>query len=196
MDVAMLRDNIALELDQAIEWARVDAAYSRIVGGVNLYVPTVLKNLATLQEEEARLAEHIADVALQDFTNPEAIRRMGSLYLRRADKMKAESSIADCQKAYAAFDACRICEQAFLVSQRESATTSFQRARAILLAATISQDPNPFPAYLSGKQSLLHLGESLFQRAVSLSVGDFYKEARRKASEAARLRTILEPAAV
>jgi Domain of unknown function (DUF4365) len=193
VDVAMLRDRIAFELGQDIDWSQIDAAYASIVGGVNLYVPTVLKNLATLQREESRLAEHIADLVRQDFTSAERIRSMGSLYLRRAEKRAASGgSIADCQRAYGSFDACRILEEAFLGSHRESVTTSFQRGRAILVASTLSQNTNPFLAFLSGKRSLLHLGEALLQRTISLSVGNFHFVARQRASEASQLRAKLE----
>jgi hypothetical protein len=189
VEVAMLRDNIAFELDQEINWSLVDGTYTSVIGGVDLYVPTVIHNLHALQQEEARLAEHIADIVRQDFTSEESIRGMGSLYLRRAEK---NGAVADCQRAYASFDACRICEQAFLGSHSETATTSFQRGRAILLASDISQSTDPFPAHLPGKKSLLHLGEALLQRAVSLSVGSFYIAARARASEGSKLKARLE----
>lgn len=186
-DVAILRDRATFEIDQHIDWPKVDTIYSVVVGGVNLYVPTVVKNLSELRNQEIRLAEHISDLVREDFTGPEALRGMGSLYLRRAEKRASDNPVADCQKAYAAFDACRILEDAFLGSGTETAITSYQRGRAILVASTLSQSADPFIAYLSGRRSLLHLASSLFQRAISLSVGDFHFEARSQASQAARL---------
>ena len=187
-DVAILRDRVAFETGQDIDWPAIDATYSLVVGDVNLYAPTVVKNLSELQNQESKFAEHITDLVRQDFTGPEVLRGMGLLYLRRAEKRASDNPVADCQKAYAVFDACRILENAFLGSGGETVVTSYQRGRAILVASTISQSIDPFAAYLYGKRSLLCLAESLFQRAISLSVGHLHFEARKRASEATHLK--------
>jgi len=186
-DVARLQDRVALELDEEIDWDVVNSTYELVVGGVNLYASTVVKNLAELQKQEEGIAQQIADSVRQNFTSSEALRGMGSLFLRKTEKDRSQDPISDCQKAYATFDACRILENAFLGWRAEAAITSYQRGRAILVASTMSGNANPFPAHLSGKRSLLELAESLFQRAASLSVGNFHFEARRCASRTSRL---------
>lgn len=95
--------------------------------------------------------------------------------------------MADCRKAYNAFLACRVLEKAWAGSRKESATTSYQRGRAIIAAAKATGRVIPFEADLEGKRSLVHLANALFSRAVSLTVGLFHVEAKRRQSEAARL---------
>jgi hypothetical protein len=112
-------------------------------------------------------------------------------YLRGADLEVGPDPVVFCRKAYAAFLACRIIETAWSASRKESATTSFQRGRAILAAVKHVGNAIPFPAPLEGKRDLLHLAESLFSRAVNMSVGCFNEAAKRYHAESSRVRRTL-----
>jgi hypothetical protein len=185
-DRALLYDAVDFEMGKDINWKSIDEVFMLVVGGVGLYAETVVNNLHDLIGQEGALVEHITDLVRENFTSAVALAGMGSLYLRRAETRRSADSLDDCKKAFAIFDACRILEQAWLGS--EAANTSYRRARAILTAAKIAHNPTPFPFQLSGKSDGLHFAEALFQRAVSLSVGDFHVEVRKQLIETTRLR--------
>jgi hypothetical protein len=190
-EVAMLRDRADLEAGVPLDWRAIDAAFHTVVGDVDAYVRTLVGNLDELLARERGLPERLADLVLAHFTSPEALRGLGSLYLRRVEIGLSPDPVTDCRKAYAAFQACRVLEMAWSGSRKETATTSYQRGRAILAAANIMRKLTPFKADLEGRQSLVHLAETLLSRAVGLTVGLFHAEARRRVSEAARLHRLL-----
>lgn len=190
-EVAMLRDRADLEAGISPDWPAIDEAFHVVVGDVDAYATTVVTNLDALRVGQLDIAERLADLVVAEFTSSEVLRHLGWLYLRRVDLGKSLDPAMDCRKAYAAFQACRILEMAWLGSRKESATTSYQRGRAILTAAKATGELTPFQAPLEGKQTLLHLAETLFNRAVSLTVGLFHLEAKRRLSEAMRLQRSL-----
>jgi hypothetical protein len=191
-EVAVFRDRADLEVGTALDWDRIDEAFRTVVGDVDAYATTLAANLDVIRAQETVVPERLADLVLADFTDSEVLRGLGSLYLRRADLGASPNATADYRKAYAAFQSCRILEMAFVSTRGESATTSYQRARAILGAVKTTGMLVPFTADLERKQNLLHLAISLFNRAVSLTVGQFHTEAKRCQSEAARLLRLLE----
>lgn len=186
-EVAMLRDRADLEAGVALDWHTIDNAFSAVVGDVDAYITTLVSNLDDLRARQPDLPEHLADLVVAHFTSAEVLRDLGWLYLRRVELGVSTDFTLDCRKAYAAFQACRILEMAWSGSRKESATTSYQRGKAILTAAKATGELTPFQAHLEGKRNLLHLAETLFSRAVSLTVGLFHLEAKRRHSEATRL---------
>lgn len=184
-EVAILRDRVDLEAGIALDWGTIDDAFQAVVG--DAFTTTLIGNLDELLAREAELPEGLADLVLADFTSAEVLRGLGSLYLRRAELGATPDPVADCRKAYDAFLACRVLEMAWAGSGKESATTSYQRGRAIIAAAKATGRVIPFEADLEGKRSLVHLASALFSRAVSLTVGLFHVEAKRRQAEAARL---------
>lgn len=187
----MLRDWADLEAGVSLDWRALDEAFHRVVGDVDAYATTLVGNLDELRAREPDLPERLADLVLTHYTSAEVLRGLGSLYVRRAELGVSPDPAADCRKAYAAFLACRVLEIAWSGSRKESATTSYQRGRAILAAANITGKLTPFNAHFEGRRSLVHLAETLFSRAVGLTVGLFHAEAKRRQSEAARLQRLL-----
>lgn len=190
-EVAMLRDRADLEAGIPLDWQAIDDAFHAVVGDIDAYPATIVDNLDDLREGHPDLAESIADLVVTHFTSSEVLRDLGSLYLRRVDLGRSPDPTLDCRKAYAAYEACRILETAWR-SDRETSVTSYLRGRAILTAARTTGELTPFRAPLEGKRHLLHLAEALISRAVSLSVGQFHLEAKRRHSETARLLHTLE----
>lgn len=186
-EVAVLRDRADLEAGVAIDWTAIDAAFRRVVGDVDSFCATVMDNLDELRAAETSLPARLADIVVREFTSSEVLRSLGSLYLRRAELGGSANPAEDCRKAYAVFLACRILEMAWSGSRKESATTSYQRGRAILTAARLTNELTPFAADLEGKRNLVHLAEAMLGRAEGLTVGLFHEEAKRLKSEAARL---------
>jgi hypothetical protein len=191
-EVVILNELADLEAGIDLDWDSLDEAYYDIIGKYGVYLRTVVSSISNLREYQSDRLEHITDLVRDDFTSPGILRKLGWLYFRRSNLGKSPDPIADYKKAYEAFDACRILEGTEMTYQRESVVTSYQRGRAILAASILTNDPTPFQADLNGKQSLIHLAESLFGRTVALTVGQFHEEARRRHGEAARMRKILE----
>ncbi|MBI3042179.1 MAG: DUF4365 domain-containing protein [Betaproteobacteria bacterium] len=187
-DVAMFRDRAALEAGLPLDWAAIDQAFHKVVGDVDAYTTTVVENIGELRARQPELPERLAELVLAEFSRAQVLRGLGSLYLRRAELNESPDAVEDCRKAYAAFLGCRVIETARSGGSRESATTSYQRGRAILAAAKAARNLTPFRAQLEGKQTLVHLAETLFARSVNFSVNLFHVEAKRCQSEAARLR--------
>jgi hypothetical protein len=192
-EAANLRDRADLEAGVAIDWTEVDRAFDKVIGDVDEYVHTVVGNLGQLRNLQSDLPERLADLVVREYTSPEVLRNLGSLYLRRVELGLSSDPVSGCRKAYAAFLACRVLEMAWLSAHRESAITSYQRARAIVAAVQATGTATPFLVDLEGKRDLVHLAESLYGRAASQSVGLFHVEAKRRLSEVSRLRSSFGP---
>lgn len=190
-EIAVLRDRADLEAGVPIDWPAVDAAFAKVIGDVDAYPTTVVDNLEELRARHADPPERVADLVLDEYTNSEVMRGVGSLYLRRAEIGASSDPAGDCRKALAAFSACRVLESAWSGRGKESPTTSYQRGRAILAAAHYAGSATPFSVDLEGKRSLVHLAEALFQRATALSVGFFHEDAKRRRDDAVRLQRSL-----
>jgi hypothetical protein len=190
-EVSILRDRVDLESGLPVDWSAVDEAFQTVVGDVDPYTTTLVDHLDDLLMRQPSLPHNIGDLVLTHFTNENVLRGLGSLYLRRAELGVSPTPAVDCQRAYAAFLACRVLEIAWSASGAESATTSYQRGKAILVAAKTTRTLTPFQAQLEGKRSLVHLAETLFSRAVGFSVGLFHKEVKQLNSEAASLQRLL-----
>jgi hypothetical protein len=190
VDVTVLRDRVALEARKPLDWLSIDRVFSQVIGDVDGYLSTVVVNLDQLRAPGEQSLTGISALVRNDWTNPDTLRGLGALYLRRAEIDDA-TPLIDCKRAYAALQASRILDQAWGARHRETLMTKWLRAKALVLAATHSKSVNPFRADLESKRDLLHLAESLLQSCSSEAVGDFYAETRRKISAVTKLRSEL-----
>ena len=184
--ISILRDRVEYEAGVEIDWASIDAAFNVVIGGVDSYLDTVVHNLDELLYTKPTLTSDLASIVYENFTEASALRSMGSLYLRRAEKRGGADPMLDCQRAYAIYNACRILERSLF--GKELPITSYQRARAIMTGILISYNPNPFPAYLGNKRNLLGVADALFQSAASKTVNFFHNEIRQRIKEVARIK--------
>ena len=176
---AMLRDRVELEAGGRVDWSSIDRMYELVIGGTESYLETVTRNLDELLIERPDLSNNLAEAVRQNCGTSDVLRSMALIYLRRAEitaetERDNSSRVADCERAYAAFNACGILERSWLGT--EIAVTRFQKALTIFVAASISRRLDPFPASLDRKRDLVHLAEALMQGAVELSVGRFHKK--------------------
>jgi hypothetical protein len=190
MEASVLRDRVEFEAGGDIDWSAIDSAYEMVIGGVDAYLETIVRNLDELLLESPDLPKNLAEVVKQNCTNIEVLQGMGSLYLRKAETDRGNTPVQDCKRAYAVFNACRILERSWF--DAEQPLTSFRRARTILVAASKSSDPNPFPVYLGKKQTSLDLAESLLQSVISKSVGRFHEIALQQMGDLRALRLRLK----
>jgi hypothetical protein len=186
MEASVLRDRVHFEAGTAIDWSAIDSAYELVIGGVDRYLDTVLRNLDELLLERPHLPKDLAEVVKQNCTSTEVLHGMGSLYLRRAETGRGDTPLQDCERAYAAFNACRILERSWF--DHELPLTTFRRARTILIAAQKCNDPNPFPVYLGKRKTALDLAGSLLQSVISRSVGGFHEVALQRSEDLRALR--------
>ena len=186
-DAALVRELVALETGATVDWDVIELAFYAVVGDVDAFATTVVANADALGRQLGHLPQNISELLMTQFGDEEVLRCVGTLFLRRGELRAGSSPIEDCRKAYACFTACRVLEKAWSSSHSESATTSYQRGRALLLATVLSRSRLPFKLNLEGKLDCAHLSISLFSRAVSLSVGRFHQEAKRRQGEAQRV---------
>jgi hypothetical protein len=192
-DVAMLRDQVELELGGEIDWAKNDDAYNSVIGGSECYVSTIVDNLDSLRSKDGDLTTHLWEAVVQNFTHPDVLRGLGRLYMRSAELGRRSEPLRDAERAYGCFNACRILE----VSEcgRESPVTSHERARAILAGAVIAQSVNPFNADRESSPTLIDLAETRLNSARDRSVGSFHRAAEERLKELRALRRLLKSAA-
>jgi len=186
LEASVLRDRVEFEADAYVDWSAIDSAYTAVIGGPDKYLDTVIGHSSELAVERPEFPKNLADGLMQNCTSVNVLYGLGSLYLRRAETRRGKTPIEDCQRAYDAFNACRILDRSWF--DAAAPLTSFRRARAIIVAATISNDPNPFPVNLEGKPTALHLADSLLQSVAAKSVGGFYASALNRLAELRQLR--------
>jgi tetratricopeptide (TPR) repeat protein len=192
-DVAMLRDQVELELGGEINWGKNDAAYDSVIGGSERYVSTIVGNLDSLRSGGGEFTTNLWEAVVQNFTHPDVLRGLGRLYLRSAELGRRNEALKDAERAYGCFNACRILE----VSEygRESSVTCYERAHAILAGAVIAQSLNPFNADHEVSLTLLDLAEARFSSARDRSVGSFHQAAGERLKELRLLRRSLKSTA-
>lgn len=182
--VAVLRDRIAFELGENLDWKQLDETYNLVFRDDD-YVNSIIVHSPELRRAEPKLTNDLGDAVQQHFTDVDVLRSFGSLFLRRAETLDdSVEAIERAKQAYAAFNACRILEvrrlyHDVLYDEREISTTRFERARAILVAAERSQDVNPLGVDIEGKRSELTYAGGLFHSVADRSVGAFHNAAER-----------------
>jgi hypothetical protein len=180
-EATLLRDRVLYEAGKEIDWAALDRSYSLVVGDIGKYPETVMYNLEALLRAKHELPVSLAELVTEEFTTVEALKHMGLLYLRRAEKRDGDVSLYSLQ-AYATFAACSILERSW--SDSESPVTSYNRATAILAAAAQQRTLNPFSGDPDGHRSWVDLAEARLQSAADRSVGLFCEAARQKLVQA------------
>ena len=160
-----------------------------VVGDVDKFLNTAVEHLDDLLKRRTRSPLHLSDSVLDNWTNPSYLRMLGQLYMRRAERDANGHALEYLRKAYAALQAAKTLERSWLAS--ESTLSSYLRARAIYLAAMLTQSTDPFPADREGKSSLLALAEARANYVVSESIGMFRDHARALQSEISRFRKSL-----
>jgi hypothetical protein len=189
-DVAMLRDQVELELGGEINWGKNDDAYDSVIGGSERYISTIVSNLDSLRSGGGDFTTHLWEAVVQNFTHPDVLRGLGRLYLRSAELGRRNEALRDAERAYGCFNACRILELS--ECGRESSVTCYERAHAILAAAVIAQSLNPFNADHEVSPTLLDLAETRFSSARDRSVGCFHQAAGERLKELRTLRRSLK----
>lgn len=188
--IPILANRIALELSVPINWDNARAQYEKTIRPLRDLLPTggegsrkeLLLKARASDESDINLPSRPPSIA--------AIRGWGSLFLRKAERASGPDVILDCQLAYQAFAFCQLLEEGWFGS--ESPTTSFQRSRAIFVAAQNASSADPFPAELYGKRSLLALADARAQSALDSSLGKFRTRAQGHLQEVLKLRAKLE----
>jgi hypothetical protein len=183
-EVAVLRARISVELGRTVEWSQLNDTFDLVFGSD--YLVTAMKNLDELRSLSEADAADLGAAVEHDFTDSDLLVQFGQLYMRSAAlRDGSDEAVLDLWRAYVVFDACRLLECS--IRPHEKSTTSYLLGRAILAAATLLRDPNPFPVRFHGKKSLLHFAQGRLQSAAARSVGGFYEEAGRRAREAQAL---------
>jgi len=190
IEASILSDRVEFEAGGEIDWAGIDAAYELVIGGVDRYLDTIVRNLDELLLEQPEVAKNLAEVLRENCTKIEVLQGLGSLYLRRAETSRSDIPVRDCERAYATFNACRILERSWYGA--ETALTKFRRARAILAAASQANNVDPFPVSLGRRKTSLDLAESLLDSVISQSVGKFYSVALQRKQQFRDLRKRLK----
>jgi hypothetical protein len=189
-EVALLRDHIALELDEEVGWTAIDKLFGILVGNVDGFPNVLLENLDRLRDAPLEVPRQLHEGVHQNFTNITVLGLMGMLYLRRAEKELSSEPLRDATDAYAIFGACSTLERSW--RGHESPLTSFRRGRAIYFASRVRNSLNPFKgADCQGKQDQLALAEALLQSASDRATGDFRVVAVRFRMETQKLRGAL-----
>ncbi|MEU8372830.1 caspase family protein [Micromonospora sp. NPDC048894] len=115
----------------------------------------------------------IADFLRENFTEVQLLRGLGAVYLRMAELHRQPEQAG---RAFHFFDGCRVFQQVHLAG-RVTPVTRFLMARAILLAAELTQSADPIegPCPWEGK-SWLEYADRLLQSCKDESVGEFGKQ--------------------
>jgi hypothetical protein len=192
-DIAVLRDLLALELNEKLDWEKIEKTYTEIIGGLETYLPTIAENVVELRRSPGDSVDHLSDVVRTDFTHINTLRAMGKIFLRRVQLEVTDDPIRDARRAYECFDACRLLEKSVL--EKETATTAFELANTILTAAQITRSVQPFPSHPeeSGYPDLFSMAEAKLQSARDRSVGNFHVAVLRCQDALKMLRRELTP---
>jgi hypothetical protein len=172
-EVAMLRDHIALELGEEVNWDEVDRLFELLVREVNGFPNAMIQNIDELRAPEiSEIPDQLYKVVREELADPQTLGSMGLLYLRRAESGKSIEPLRDAERAYALFNACSVLERSW--HNNEFILTSVRRGRAILFAADFKQSLNPFEkAPSESKRSQLDLARGRLQSAADRSVIEF-----------------------
>lgn len=172
-EVGLLRDHLALELNEEVDWSALNYMFDLLIRDVDGFPNVMIENLdELLATAPSDIPAHLHEVTRQHFVDPEVLGLMGMLYLRRCEKVRSVEPLRDFARAYALFNACSLLERSWY--DFEFPVTSFRRGRAILMAARLTHNTNPFErASFEGRRDQLSLAVSRLQSAADRSSGDF-----------------------
>ncbi|MEU6538953.1 caspase family protein [Streptomyces sp. NPDC047000] len=195
--VSLLSARIALELNSPVDWGMADSTFAEFlgddyVGNSGPYLDERRQRTADPgkagggeehrpEDEGAREPADALDVFAVDdlvekhFTDVDALRSLGSLYLRHSiltAERDPEAALAGAWRAYNCFNGRRVME---MVSGHEWVDTAFLRGQTITWAAELTSSASPFPAESGNQHGWLHLAESRLQSARDRSAGGFHQ---------------------
>jgi nucleoside phosphorylase len=176
-DIALLGDQVALELGEPVDWTALEEVYAKVIGCDEGFPTTLIANHASLGSDENEAPRDTAAVLQRNFADPQILGSAGMLYLRRGEKDTSNNRAADFEHAVFLFLAKALIERSW--EGKERPVTVFQIARAIISAAQAFESVNPI-AGLSpqGKPDQISLAKSLLQSAVDRTTGHFQEVAR------------------
>lgn len=189
-EIAILKDHVALEAGDHVDWSSLETMYRNIVGQVEGFPSSLIRNYDFFQINENGAPENVAETLHRNFADPEVLGAAGSLYLRRAERAIPSPNLHDFERAVAFLRAQAVIERSW--SGREYPVTSFRIGRVILSSARHLGKLNPIEGLSrENRPDQLALAEAKFNGAASRSTGAFRLMARRLQSEACKLRQIL-----
>ena len=188
IELAILKDHVALESGQSVDWSTMDEMHEKIVGNVTGFPNTLIANYKNIYGLKDQAPISTSEALQHDFTNPEILGLAGFLYLRRAEKKIGNRVLEDYECAIGYFLAQSMMEKA--AHGHELPTTSFRIGRAILSAAESFQRVNPIGGLSidDRRRDQLAEAEAKFSSVVSRSAGQFRDKARENQSHAAQVR--------
>lgn len=188
-EAAVLRDHVALEAGDSVDWSSLEDVYDRIVGTIGGFPTTLLANYDHISDDAGRPID-VAQALKSSFADPEILGFAGSLYLARAEKNLGNQRQQDFARAVAFFRAEALLERSW--TGREYPATSFRIGRAIVLSAEAFRTADPIVTLdTDGKPDQLALAEAKFNSVGSRSTGRFRDMARLWQGRAAQLRADL-----
>lgn len=200
--ISTLKDRIALEVSEPINWTAMEETYENIIRGIGGYITGVLEFYDSRKNDSSAhntLPRETVDLIKKDPTDFEYLHNFGFLFLRRAEKnCDTDSGAArDSERAYAIFDGCRQMQEAWY-DGRELSTNRYARARSIFIAAKSCKSINPFsvkPQLYRGRkvEDWLDLAVRLLDGSRYQAVGLFREVVERSHKEAVSLRNNLNP---
>jgi tetratricopeptide (TPR) repeat protein len=173
-EMAILRDQIALEIGETIDWSPIDSLFRLLGGGIEGFPNVMIRNLPELWAAgaDSKVPEQLYEFVQREFTDPDALENMGNLYLRSVETGRTNDALRDLNAALALFNAASTFQRSWNGYVQPRTTAS--RARAILTAAQSMHDTNPICDMSSeGKIDQLMLAEALLQSVASRSTGLF-----------------------
>lgn len=185
VEVAALKDHIALEIGETIDWVSLDEKYGQIVGSIHGFPNALIEHFGEFSRLDHR-PENLAQVLNTQFADSEALGLTGLLYLRRAEKGLGNENPDYLAKALGCLLAQSIIERSWRGT--ELPTTSFRIARTIMAAVKATGSLNPFSAKLGRDgQTQLDAAISRLDSVTSRTTGDFCAIAKLNRSAAREL---------
>ena len=169
-DVALLKDHIAVELGEVVDWLALDDMREIIIGSEYNFPTQLLQEFDKLKDTSHGNPANITQLLESSFADPDVLGLTGSLYTRRVEKGASNDQLKDCERAIGFICAAAVLERSW--EGRERAVTNFRLGKAILSAAQARGTSNPISAFkLNGKADQLAWAESRFQSAADRSTG-------------------------
>lgn len=189
-EIAILKDHVALESGEQVDWVSLEEMYNKIVGLIDGFPSTLIRNYDLMRTNKTVAPINIAEVLQQNFASPECLGFAGLLYLRRAEKKLGNRQQEDFACAVAFLRAQALIERSW--SGQEYPVTSFRIGRAILSAAKNFLSLNPIEGLdTGGRVDQLALAEAKFNSASSRAAGEFRSMARLCQGQVVQLRAQL-----
>jgi hypothetical protein len=190
--VVVLRERIALEAGEAVDWHRMNSTFDELFRSD---FPTSISkylNRRRLQDageqsdesdERTDESSDLSELLYNDFTDIELITGLGHLYLRQSELLSTQAAnprpaydqqlaIGAAKRAYDCFDAGRVVLEAHYGNEKTS--NRFNRAQAIRVAATLERTVDPFPLCPRHEKSWLNLALRMYESVRARSVGSFH----------------------